>query len=180
MATKITQRQGQFLAFILRFTERYGVAPSFDEMAAYFGITSPSVNGMIKTLERNGYISRIPGAARTLRVEVPASLLPTIDFGHGANYSQSQQCQELSLSAVAFSGATAVLDTLLPMMSESTFTEHQLGHAILRSAKCAYEKLIAAGISPDEALAAKRLIEAEVSRWQPNANFRSRRNGRRK
>ena len=97
MAAKITQRQGQFLSFILRFTERYGVSPSFDELAAYFGITSPSVNGMIKTLERNGFISRIPGAARTLRVEVPANLLPNIDFGHGTNHSQSQQCQELSL-----------------------------------------------------------------------------------
>ncbi len=180
MAAKITQRQGQFLSFILRFTERYGVSPSFDELAAYFGITSPSVNGMIKTLERNGFISRIPGAARTLRVEVPANLLPSIDFGHGTNHSQSQQCQELPHSTVAFSGATAVLDTLLPMMSESTLTEHQIGHAILRSAKCAYEKLTAAGLSPDEALAARRLIESEISRWQPNANIRSRRYCRRR
>ena len=108
---------------------------------------------MIKTLERNGFISRIPGAARTLPVEVPANLLPNVDFGHETNHLQSQQRQELSLSTVASAGATAVLDTLLPMMSESTFTEHEIGHAILRSAKCAYEKLTAAGISTGEALA---------------------------
>ena len=76
----ITDRQGQFLAFILRYTERRGIAPSFDEVAAHFGITSPSVNGMIKTLEHKGFITRIPGAARTLRVGVSAHSLPSINF----------------------------------------------------------------------------------------------------
>lgn len=77
MTPSFTSRQGEYLAFIHRYTLRNGIVPSFDEIAAHFGTTSPSVNGMIKTLERRGLLSRIPGAARSLRVLVPESLLPT-------------------------------------------------------------------------------------------------------
>jgi len=166
LAAKITHRQGQFLAFILRFTERYGIPPSFDEMAAHFGITSPSVNGMIKTLERNGFISRIPGAARTLRVEVPAHVLPEIDFGRATHHTAPQLRQEPSPSSLAASAAIAVMDTILPMLLESSFTQDDISNAILMSAERAHKKLTADGLSSQESLTAKRLIAAEVSRWQ--------------
>ena len=118
MPEKITHRQAQFLAFIHRFTERHGVSPSFDEIAAYFGITSPSVNGMVKTLERNGFISRRPGAARTLRVEVPAHLLPDVDFGRTAHHAQPhlKPQQQPTPSGIAVSAAVAVMDTLMPIL----------------------------------------------------------------
>lgn len=168
MAAKITHRQGQFLAFILRFIERYGTSPSFDEMAAYFGITSPSVNGMIKTLERNGLVSRIPGAARTLRVEVPAHLLPDIDFGRATHQAAPQLKQQPSPSSLAVSAAIAVMDTILPMLLESSFTQDEISNAILMSAECAHKKLTADGLPSEDALMVRRLIAAEVSRWQLN------------
>ena len=78
--TAITKRQGEFLAFILRYTQKHGIALSYEDMATHFGISSPSVNGMMKTLERHGFISRVPGAARTVRVEVRPEDLPEGDF----------------------------------------------------------------------------------------------------
>jgi hypothetical protein len=137
-------------------------------MASYFGITSPSVNGMIKTLERNGFISRIPGAARTLRVEVPAHVLPEIDFGRATHHATPQLKQEPSPSSLAASAAIAVMDTILPMLLESSFTQDDINNAILMSAERAHKKLTADGLSSQtpESLTAKRLIAAEVSRWQ--------------
>jgi hypothetical protein len=135
-------------------------------MASYFGITSPSVNGMIKTLERNGFISRIPGAARTLRVEVPAHVLPEIDFGRATHHAASQLKQEPSPSSLAASAAIAVMDTILPMLLESSFTQDDISNAILMSAERTCKKLTADGLSSQESLTAKRLIAAEVSRWQ--------------
>ncbi len=62
-----TYRQGEYLAFIHDFTERRSMAPSFEEIGKHFGTTPPSVNGMIKTLEQRGFLSRQPGVARSLR-----------------------------------------------------------------------------------------------------------------
>src|SRR5258708_39295703 len=81
MAAEFTARQGQFLAFIHGFTLKHGYAPSFEQIGAHFGITAPSVNTMIKTLERRGLLSRLPGVARSLRVLVPAAVLPSSEFG---------------------------------------------------------------------------------------------------
>ena len=67
-----TARQGQFLSFILGFTDKRGYAPSYEEIGWHFGLTAPSVNSMIKMLERRGFLSRMPGVARSLRVLVPA------------------------------------------------------------------------------------------------------------
>lgn len=141
-------------------------------MAAYFGITSPSVNGMIKTLERNGFISRVPGAARTLRVEVPAHLLPDIDFACALRQADPQLKQEPSPSSIAVSAAVAVLDSIMPVLLTSDFAQDEIDSAILNSADCAYKRLTTAGVTLDEALAAKRLIAAEVSRWQLDGNGR--------
>jgi len=69
--TAFTARQGEYLAFIHRFTLKHGVAPSFEEIAARFGTSSPSANGMIRTLERHAWLSRVPGVARSLRVLAP-------------------------------------------------------------------------------------------------------------
>ena len=173
LAAKITNRQSQFLAFILRFTERHGTAPSFDEMAAYFGITSPSVNGMIKTLERNGFVSRIPGAARTLRVEVPAHMLPEIDFGRTKQQAASQLKQQPSQSTLAISAAIAVMDTLMPMLLESSFTQDEINKAIILSSERAHKKLTGDGLSSEDAFTVRRLIAAEVSRWQIDGRGRS-------
>jgi SOS-response transcriptional repressor LexA len=164
----ITHRQGQFLAFILRYTERYGRSPSFDEMAAHFGITSPSVNGMIKTLERKALISRIPGGARTLRVEVPAHLLPSIDFDRDKSRKSTKPQREASAPALAALTAIAVLDTVMPMLLNHGVCQEEVNNAVLKSAQRIGESLTRAGVSTEHVLAVRRQVASEISRWQSN------------
>jgi hypothetical protein len=66
-----TARQAEYLIFIRAFTKRWGIPPSFEDIGRHFMTTTPSVNGMVKTLESRGFLARIPGAARTLRVLLP-------------------------------------------------------------------------------------------------------------
>jgi repressor LexA len=109
-----------YLSFIHGFIVRRGVAPSFQEIGAHFGTTPPSVNNMIKTLDQRGLISRVRGAARTLRVLVPIAELPGSDFGSGTSCSKPSRgdggAGERTVSAVvgATAAAIAVLDAVMP------------------------------------------------------------------
>jgi len=140
-------RQGQFLAFILRYTERYGRSPSFDDMAAHFGITSPSVNGMIKTLERKALISRIPGGARTLRVEVPVGSLPAIDFDRDKSRKTTKSKLEASAPALAAFTAIAVWTQSCPCF-KSWRLPRRSECAVLKSAQRIGESLARTGHRP--------------------------------
>ena len=81
MAAPYTPRQGQFLAYIHTYTRLHRQPPSEAEMAAFFGVSPPSVHQMVVTLERRGLIERTPGQARSLRVLVPPTALPDLDSG---------------------------------------------------------------------------------------------------
>ena len=70
-AGRPTTRQAEYLAFIRAFTDRWSIPPSFEEIARHFMTTTPSVNGMVKTLEARGFLTRVPGQPRTLRVILP-------------------------------------------------------------------------------------------------------------
>ena len=48
-------------------------------LRAFFLITPPSVHGMVVKLEELGLITREPGVARSVRVAVPAELLPELE-----------------------------------------------------------------------------------------------------
>jgi hypothetical protein len=69
--SKPTERQREYLTFIRDFTDRYGMPPSFDEIGSHFLTTPPSVNSMVKMLVARGFLTRVPGAPRTLRVLFP-------------------------------------------------------------------------------------------------------------
>ena|SRR2546430_5600342 len=81
MAAPYTLRQGQFLAYIHAYTRLHRQPPSEAEMAAFFGVSPPSVHQMVVTLERRGLIARTPGQARSLRVLLPPTALPDLDSG---------------------------------------------------------------------------------------------------
>ncbi|MHC4391010.1 MAG: LexA family protein, partial [Planctomycetota bacterium] len=68
MATDFTAKQGQYLAFIYYSTKVNRRPPSQADIQRYFRVSPPSVHQMILTLERNGLLSRTPGAARAIRV----------------------------------------------------------------------------------------------------------------
>jgi len=60
-------------------SELHGAPPAELDMATYFRISPPSVDGMVKTLERKGFIQRTPGAARSIRLLVPREQLPDLE-----------------------------------------------------------------------------------------------------
>jgi Mn-dependent DtxR family transcriptional regulator len=75
-----TELQGRYLAFIYIYSRIHGTPPSEAELQRFFRVTAPSVHQMVLTLHRNGLISRIPGAPRSIAVLVPPDDLPLLAF----------------------------------------------------------------------------------------------------
>ncbi len=73
---EFTPRQGQYLAFIHAYTLVNGRPPAQADMQRFFRVTPPAVHQMLLTLEKAGLISRTPGAARAINVQVDRSQLP--------------------------------------------------------------------------------------------------------
>ena len=73
-----TKKQGEYLAFIHQYTKMRGFAPAFAEMEHYFGVTPPTVNQMIKNLEKKGLIEKEPRKARSIKVTLPVEQIPGI------------------------------------------------------------------------------------------------------
>ena len=78
MAAGYTIVQGQYLAFIYYYTKINGHSPSEADIQRYFEVSPPSVHQMIITLERRGFITRIPGRARSMKVCLPRADLPDL------------------------------------------------------------------------------------------------------
>ncbi len=75
MAT-FTPTQGRYLAFIHAYASLHGYPPAEAEVSAAMCVSGPSVNQMVKMLERKGLISRVPGQPRSVRVLVPEDEIP--------------------------------------------------------------------------------------------------------
>ncbi len=75
----LSQKQGQVLAYIHYYTKVNRRPPAEADIATYFVMTPPSAHQMVVRLERNGFISREPGTARSIRVLLPASRLPALE-----------------------------------------------------------------------------------------------------
>jgi Mn-dependent DtxR family transcriptional regulator len=73
-----TERQGQYLAFIHAYTLVMGRPPAEADMQRFFAVTPPSVHQMVLTLERQGFISRKPASARSIRLLVDPDILPKL------------------------------------------------------------------------------------------------------
>jgi DNA-binding MarR family transcriptional regulator len=78
MQTAPTNRQGQFLAYIHQYGLVNGCAPAEPDMQRFFRITAPSVHSMVLTLERRGFIRRVPGQARSIVLDVAPETLPPL------------------------------------------------------------------------------------------------------
>ncbi len=77
-STNPTERQGQFLAYISQYGLVNGCSPAEADMQRYFQITAPSVHSMVLTLERRGFIRRVPGQARSITLMIPPESLPAL------------------------------------------------------------------------------------------------------
>jgi Mn-dependent DtxR family transcriptional regulator len=74
-----TAKQGQYLAFIFYYTKIHGVSPAESDMQNYFKVSPPSVYQMVLTLEANGFIARIPGQGRSIRLLIAREELPDLE-----------------------------------------------------------------------------------------------------
>jgi Mn-dependent DtxR family transcriptional regulator len=79
MEKSFTKLQGQYLAYIATYTKLHRRPPSEADLQGYFGVTPPSVNHMILTLDRRGFISRTPGKPRSIEVLVPPEQVLLLD-----------------------------------------------------------------------------------------------------
>src|ERR1700756_4734526 len=71
-----TPTQGRYLAFIHAYIGRHGYPPAESEIAAALCVSPPSVNQMVKMLEKRGLIQREPEQPRSIQVRVPEEEIP--------------------------------------------------------------------------------------------------------
>jgi len=67
-AQRPTGRQLEYLAFIAKYIGRFGRSPAESDIERHFLVSAPSVNQMMQTLERRGFITRQKGVPRSVRI----------------------------------------------------------------------------------------------------------------
>lgn len=82
-----TPTQGRYLAYIHAYTCLHGYPPAESEIATALCVSPPSVNQMMKMLERKGLILRHPGQPRSAQVLVPEDQIPPWDNRRPAQHS---------------------------------------------------------------------------------------------
>lgn len=73
---EMTPTQARYLACINAYTDGFGLPPAESEIAEVLGVSPPSVNQMLKTLERKGFIRRQPGVPRSIEILVGDDAIP--------------------------------------------------------------------------------------------------------
>src|SRR5437879_5439939 len=71
-----TPTQGRYLAFIHAYTNLHGYPPAESEIAAGMCVSPPSVNQMVKMLEKKGLIQRQPGQPRSIQILIAEGEIP--------------------------------------------------------------------------------------------------------
>lgn len=95
--TDFTPTQGRYLAFIHQYTALHGCPPAESEIATAMCVSPPSVNQMVKMLEKKGLILRQPGRARSIRILIPDDQIPP--WGSRPKKSLSSSMQRLLRAA---------------------------------------------------------------------------------
>lgn len=75
---RFTEKQGQYLAFIWTYGLLNARPPAERDMQRFFGVTAPSVHQMVLILEREGFISRQSGIARSIELLIDPDSLPRL------------------------------------------------------------------------------------------------------
>src|SRR2546430_17062343 len=66
---ELTERHQQILQFIRGKQDSEGLAPTFREIAGYFGFNSPNAAlAHVQALRSKGFLKSLPGRARSLQV----------------------------------------------------------------------------------------------------------------
>lgn len=75
----MTPKQGEYLAFIYYYTKLNRRAPAEADFQRYFQTTPPAVHQMILTLEKHGWIEKVPGVARSINLKVSRGQIPDLE-----------------------------------------------------------------------------------------------------
>ncbi|MBI1312016.1 helix-turn-helix domain-containing protein [bacterium] len=73
---EFTKTQGRYLAYIHAYTEGFGLPPAESEIASAIGVSPPSVNQMMKMLEKKSLIRRQPGVPRSIEILIDPDSIP--------------------------------------------------------------------------------------------------------
>jgi repressor LexA len=74
-----THKQGQYLAFIYYYSKVNGRPPAEADMQRYFQVSPPSIHQMVLSLEANGFIERVLGQGRSIRLLLAREYLPDLE-----------------------------------------------------------------------------------------------------
>jgi len=77
-AATFTEKQGQYLSYIVFYTKVNGRPPAEADLQRYFKVTPPTVQQMVVRLDNFGLIKRIPGVGRSIQVLVPLDKIPAL------------------------------------------------------------------------------------------------------
>lgn len=84
---EFTPTQGRYLSFIQAYIGRHGYPPAESEIAAAMCVSPPSVNQMVKTLEKKGLILRYPGQPRSIQILIAEDDVPPWNARERASHS---------------------------------------------------------------------------------------------
>ncbi|HEY2416068.1 MAG TPA: MarR family transcriptional regulator [Pirellulaceae bacterium] len=73
---EVTPTQRRYLAYINAYMDGFGLPPAESEIAEAMDVSPPSVNQMMKTLEKKGLIRRQPGVPRSIEILVADGAIP--------------------------------------------------------------------------------------------------------
>ncbi|MCK5515413.1 MAG: hypothetical protein KAI39_00960 [Desulfobulbaceae bacterium] len=76
--SKFTEKQGQYLSYIVFYTKVNGRPPAEADLQRYFKVTPPTVHQMVVRLDNLGLIKRIPGVGRSIQVLLPSGKIPDL------------------------------------------------------------------------------------------------------
>jgi len=76
---KYTKKQGQYLSFIYYYRKLNNQSPAHVDFQKYFIANPASVNEMLKTLERKGFIQKEAGKARSIELLLERAELPDLE-----------------------------------------------------------------------------------------------------
>lgn len=74
-----TPKQGQYLAFIHYYTKINLCPPAEEDFQRYFRVSPPTVHATLVTLEERRWISRVPGRARSITLNLGRDSLPDLE-----------------------------------------------------------------------------------------------------
>jgi DNA-binding MarR family transcriptional regulator len=78
MTPRLTDTQGQYLAFIYAYTLLHRRPPAEADFRDFFRVTPPTIHQMIVTLTERGFIQRQPGKPRSIALLVSPDDLPPL------------------------------------------------------------------------------------------------------